>query len=158
LGFVLTAPFTTVAAYMTYIGDARIGAVSKVTNVFVATAAGGALAGFFGLAGVALALALGEVIGFGAIYVRAAAQWTGLPPIRLLGNWLTYTVAGLVPTFAFGKLSTALLTGPALETLAVTGVLLIPIVCLSLALFGMSTSDRAATCLAIQRLPWRLAR
>lgn len=155
LGFVLTAPCAVVAAYLNYIGEARVGAYSRIVTAGVALLAGLLVVGPLGAFGLASALAFGEIVGLGMIYLPSAARWTGVPPLRLAATWLAYVTAGVVPSALMAAGAVAVLSAPPLLVLSVSALLLAPVVGLSLLWLGLSARDRGqALAAATQALRW----
>jgi O-antigen/teichoic acid export membrane protein len=144
LGVSLTAPYSSVAQYLTYIGEARLGAISKVVGLAVAICASVALSVPYGLFGVALGLTIGEIAGFGIIYIRPAAKWTGLTGFRLAINWLGYSALGFVAIVLVSGLSDSLQLESVLLTMLFKAFLICAVVPLVLFWFGMAANDRVA--------------
>jgi O-antigen/teichoic acid export membrane protein len=77
-GFLLSIPFSIVASFLNYIGDAQIGAISRLVTAVISIGVAIALAKPLGVHGVAAGLAVGETIGMGMMYLNAASNWMGV--------------------------------------------------------------------------------
>jgi O-antigen/teichoic acid export membrane protein len=140
-GFLLSIPFSLIASFLNYIGDAQIGAISRLVTAMTSICVAIVLAKPLGVYGVAMGLAVGETIGMGMIYLRAASNWMGvtLPQI-----------AGLLPTIVAGLLLPKFVDGNASLSLVLRAAILAPVVCGTIFFLGVSRIDRLSF--------WRTAR
>ena len=125
-GFLLSAPFTIVANFLNYIGEARIGAISRIVTTAISVVVGLVLANILGVLGVALGLAAGEIIGMGLLYFQATAKWTGITSPHLARSLLSYCLAGLLPMIGIGLLLPESTEIEAVQSLIIRSILLIP--------------------------------
>jgi O-antigen/teichoic acid export membrane protein len=141
-GYLFSIPFSIVASFLNYIGDAQIGAISRLVTAVTSICVAIALAKPLGVYGVAIGLAIGETIGTGAIYLRAASRWMGLSISQVLRTLFAYCGAGLFPIIAVGLLLPSFPDTSATLSLVMRVVLLAPIVLATIFFFGFSTMDR----------------
>ncbi len=149
-GFLLSIPFSITATFLNFIGDAQIGAISRLVTAVISICVAIALAKPLGVHGVAAGLAVGEAIGMGAMYLRAASNWMGLTISQLLRALFLSCAAGLLPTIAVGLLLPSFGDGSATLSLLMRVAVLTPIVCATIFFLGLSRADRASF--------WRSAR
>jgi O-antigen/teichoic acid export membrane protein len=142
LGFIVSGPFVVANNYLNYIGEAKVGATSRMVYSLLALLVSLVVAPFLGVLGVVIGLAAGEAVGLGLIYLPATARLTRLP-IPVLSALLTlYNMAGLLPVLAVAALIAPLDAGTALQTFAFRSVLLAPVALGVILVFGLSREDR----------------
>lgn len=149
-GFLLSIPFSIVASFLNYTGDAQIGAISRLVTMVVSLCVAIALARPLGVHGVAVGLAVGEIIGMGMLYLGAASNWMGITPSQLIRMLFLWWVAGLLPTIAVGLLLPGVGDGSAIVSFVIKAAVLAPVVFGTILFFGVSRVDRLSF--------WRAAR
>jgi O-antigen/teichoic acid export membrane protein len=149
-GFLLSIPFSIVASFLNYIGDARIGALSRLVTAISSICVAVALAKPLGVYGVAAGLAVGETIGMGMIYLRAASNWVGVGLSHLLRMLVLWIAAGLLPVIAVGQLLPRFVDGSAGSSFVLRAALLAPVLLATILFFGVSRADR----LSFWRAAW----
>ncbi|MGO8777392.1 MAG: lipopolysaccharide biosynthesis protein [Rhodomicrobium sp.] len=141
LSLLLFAPFATIINFLTYIGEARILATSKVATVAASLAVGVALRDIYGVYGVAWALVLEATIS-GGICLTVTARWANTSPAEAEFKFLTYIVGGILPVLIIGNLlSTSSQTSLASLIMGILFTLPTAMVCVLV--FGMSQSSRS---------------
>jgi O-antigen/teichoic acid export membrane protein len=142
LGFLVSGPFVVPNNFLNYIGEAKVGAASRIVNSAVALFGSLTIAPFLGVLGVVIGLAAGEAIGLGLIYLRATARWTNLSVPVLSAHLALYNMAGLLPVLAAATLVGLLDAGSPLETFALRLFVLAPVALSAILVFGLSREDR----------------
>jgi O-antigen/teichoic acid export membrane protein len=149
-GFLLTGPFVIIANYLNFIGDATIGAASRIAQTIIALVVGLACVRAFGVLGVALGLAAGEALGVAPFFLRKSAQWMAVTPARLCTVMFAYTLAGLAPVMAVGFAVRSVSPTSLWLTFGSHVVVLAVAVAATVFIFALSPADRARA--------WRITR
>lgn len=148
MGSLLTGPFVILSNYLNYIGNARIGVISRLVQTGISLGMSFLLLKPLGALGIAIGLSAGEAVGGGAVYLWAMAH--SHPAEYRVWSYLSSTMAGLLPPLVFGFELQVFEFGSALQTCAFRGALLMPVAAASIFFFGLSRADRSFAGRAIQ--------
>lgn len=155
LGAIVSGPFVVASNFLNYAGEVRIGAASRVAQSALTLLLAAVLAPRFGVLGIALAIGLGEAIGGGIVYMRAAARWSGLGAVRLLTRLAIEACGAAVLIVAAGLLVTRLALSSPLAQLCIRAAVLLS---LGLAIVAFLGLPRERTRALLQTVARRLSR
>ena len=152
LGLLCTGPYILTAAILNLTGHEKVCAISKLANAVSALLLCLVLTLPFGVTGVAIAMACGEVIGLCLVLLPQSARLAGSSPLRLSLSWLA--LSGLNAGLVCAVVSCLLVIFPvdSIVRLALLGLLAVPAAALVVFAAGLCRSDRRALRGRLRRL------